>query len=121
MKSLTRERYEVPLLQQDLALFLDVLMHQHRILLVNLIINGTTQAVYYPPPDADMLPAEAERACRMALGHFRSKAYIYTQDRRSILRRSVLILDPRGPLYDGALLKHADATRRESNTHINAR
>ncbi|MDD0843804.1 hypothetical protein [Pseudomonas sp. Gutcm_11s] len=121
MKSLTRERYEVPLVQPELSLFLDVLLHQRRILLVNVILNETTQAVYYPSPEIDMLPNEAERACRMALGHFRSKSYLYTQDRRSILRRSVLLLNPLGPLYEGVLLKLLAGAPSEAATVLSER
>ncbi|WP_394558296.1 hypothetical protein [Aquipseudomonas alcaligenes] len=45
MNSLIRERYEVVLVPHEDAIHLDVLFHQHRILLVNVVINETTQAV----------------------------------------------------------------------------
>lgn len=109
MNSLIRERYEVALAAQEEVIYLEVLFHQRRILLVNVVIDGTTQAVYYPSPEIDMPPSEAERACRMAIMHFRTQLYrVYGQDRRSVLRRKALILNPLGPLYDGVLLKHLD-------------
>ncbi len=45
----------------------------------------------------------------MALMHFTTQLYrVYGLDRRSVLRRKALILNPLGPLYDGVLLKHLD-------------
>ncbi|WP_137971008.1 hypothetical protein [Pseudomonas sp. F(2018)] len=107
MNSLRRERYEVPLVLLEGKLFLDVMCHADKVLLVNVVYNDTTQAVYYPPTDSEIPCEEAERACRMALGHFRSKSFgLYMNDRRAVLRRSALILDAEGPLYDGILFKH---------------
>ena len=105
MNSLRRERYEVPLVLLEGKLFLDVMCHASKVLLVNVVYNDTTQAVYYPATDTEIPCEEAERACRMALGHFRSKSFgLYAQDRRSILRRCALILDDKSPLYDLSLI-----------------
>src|SRR5690606_21626001 len=115
MNSLYRERYEVPLVHRQDPLFLDVMCHAGTVLLVNVVYQDITQAVYYPPTDNEMPCSQAEQACRMALGHFRARSFdLYLQERRSILRRCVLILDANGPLYDGILLRHQDDDPRES-------
>jgi hypothetical protein len=112
MSSRYRERYEVPLAQLQDSIFLDVMCHGGKILLVNVVFREATQAVYYPAPDIQMPCDDAEKACRIALGHFRSRSYnLYPKERRSILRRCVLILDPNGPLYDGVLFKHHEDSR----------
>ncbi|WP_137972153.1 hypothetical protein [Pseudomonas sp. F(2018)] len=121
MSALHRERYEVPLAQLRDSIFLDVMCHGGKILLVNVLFRETTQAVYYPAPDVQMPCSDAEKACRLALGHFRSRSYnLYPQERRSILRRCVLILDENGPLYDGVLFQHQEengkATRHRSSS-----
>jgi hypothetical protein len=117
MNTLCRERYEIPLVHRQGPLFLDVMCHASKVLLVNVIYQDTTQAVYYPPADDEISCSQAERACRMALGHFRSRSFdLYLQERRSILRRCVLILDANGPLYDGVLLRHQDDDQRERAT-----
>lgn len=115
MNTLRRERYEVPLVQRQGPLFLDVMCHASKVLLVTVIYQDITQAVYYPPADNEMPCSQAEQACRLALGHFRSRSFdLYLQDRRSIMRRCVLVLDAKGPLYDGILLRHPDDDQRES-------
>jgi hypothetical protein len=109
MSSLYRERYEAPLAQLQDSIFLDVMCHGGKILLVNVLFRETTQAVYYPAPEVQMPCSDAEKACRLALGHFRSRSYnLYPQERRSILRRCILILDEKGPLYDGVLFQHQE-------------
>jgi hypothetical protein len=85
--------------------------HGGKILLVNVLFRENTQAVYYPPPDVQMPCSDAEKACRIALGHFRSRSFnLYPQERRNILRRCVLVLDPNGPLYDGVLFQHPEGS-----------
>jgi len=112
MSALHRERYEVPLAQLRDSIFLDVMCHGGKILLVNVLFREATQAVYYPSPDIQMPCSDAEKASRIALGHFRSRSYnLYSQERRSILRRCVLILDANGPLYDGVLFKHHEGSQ----------
>lgn len=46
MNSLRRERYEVPLVLLEGKLFLDVMCHASKVLLVNVVYNDTNQAVY---------------------------------------------------------------------------
>lgn len=115
MGTLYRERYEVPLVQLPGQLFLDVMCHASRVLLVNVLYQDVTQAVYYPAENAEIPCDEAERACRMALEHFRSSSFdLYVHDRSKVLRRCALILEPNAPLYDGILFKIDETDQRES-------
>ena len=115
MGTLYRERYEVPLVQLQSQLFLDVMCHAGRVLLVNVVYQDVTQAVYYPATEAEIPCNEAERACRMALGHFRSQSFdLYVHDRRRTLRRCALTLEANSPQYDGVLFKHDESQHNES-------
>ena len=109
MRTLYRERYEVPLVRIQGSLFLDALCQGGKVLLVNIIYQDIAQAVYYPPPNIEIPSHEADRACRLALGHFRSKSFsLYTEVHRDIVQRCSLRLDPNGPMHEGVLLQIQD-------------